>query len=69
MLESQRLAIRSSEIREKLNELSGEETLTEEQRSEVDTLTTEYRDVEAKRRAAIVAEDAEEREAAKADGQ
>ncbi|MYC99464.1 MAG: phage major capsid protein [Gammaproteobacteria bacterium] len=63
------MSIRSSEIREKLNELAGEETLTEEQRSEVDTLTEEYRDVETKRRAAIVAEDAEEREAAKADGQ
>ena len=59
MTKSQKLEIRASEIREKLNELSGAESLTDEQRSEVETLTTEYRDVETRRRAAIVAEDAE----------
>ena len=59
MLGSQKLELRASEIREKLNLLSGTETLTDEQRTEIDTLSTEYRDVETKRRAAIVAEDRE----------
>lgn len=67
MTESQKLELRASEIREKLNELSGVETLTDEQRGEVDTLSTEYRDVETKRRAAIIAEDAEERKASATD--
>ena len=62
MTESQRLTIRSSEIREKLNELTKIESLTAEQRGEIDTLSTEYRDAEAKLRAAIIVEgDAEKR--------
>ena len=56
MTEAQRLQIRSSEIREKLNTLAGTDELTDEQRQEIDTLTTEYRDVEVRMRAAIVAE-------------
>ena len=64
MTASQKLEIRASEIREKLNELSGAGTLTDEQRTEIDGLTVEYRDAEAKRRAAIVAEDVETRKAA-----
>ena len=68
MLASQKLELRASEIREKLNELSGVETLTDEQRTEADTLTGEYRDVETRRRAAIIAEDAETRAATGADG-
>ena len=60
MTVSQKLEIRASEIREKLNELSGLDTLTDEQRTDAEGLTTEYRDVETKRRAAIVAEDVED---------
>ena len=59
MMQSQTMELRASVIREKLNALSGTETLTDDQRAEVDTLSTEYRDVETKRRAAIVAEDLE----------
>ena len=64
MTKAQRLELRASEIREKLNDLSGQDSLTNEQRSEIDTLAAEYRDTEARRRAAIVAEDAEAAEAA-----
>ena len=56
MLQSQKLALRASEIRARLNSLGGEE-LTDETRSELDTLTVEYRDVESKIRAALVSED------------
>ena len=56
MLQSQKLALRASEIRARLNALGGEE-LTDETRSELDTLTGEYRDVESKIRAALVSED------------
>ena len=65
MMQSQTMELRASVIREKLNALSGTETLTDDQRAEVDTLSTEYRDVETKRRAAIVAEDLEATAAAK----
>ena len=64
MLNSQKLTIRSSEIRARLNTLAGIETadLTEENRSEMDKLGTEFADVERQLRAAIVAEtDAEKR--------
>ena len=59
MTKSQKWTVRSSELREKLNGLAGLDTLTDEQRAEVDTLTTEYRDVECRLRAALVAEAAE----------
>ena len=74
MTASQRLEVRASEIRQRLNEISGLEgdAFTDEIRTEADALQVEYRDVETKRRAAIVAEgvketvkegpDAEERE-------
>lgn len=70
MKKSQRLELRASEIRQRLNEISGVEgdDLTDEIRSEADTLQSEYRDVETRRRAAIVAEAEEEREAAEEDG-
>ena len=59
MTASQRLALRASEIRERLNTIAGLEgdALTDEIRSESDGLQTEYRDTESRRRAAIVAED------------
>ena len=56
MTDAQRLAIRSSEIREKLNTLQATESLTDEQRSEMDSLRIEFQDVETRRRAAIALE-------------
>ena len=63
MTNSQRLTVRSSEIRAKLNELSGLDELTDEQRSQIDTLTQEYRDAEAQLRAAVISEGEEEKRA------
>ena len=57
MTESQRLSIRSSEIRARLNELNGVEALTDETRAEMDRLTVEYPDVERRYRAALITED------------
>ena len=59
MTESQRLTVRASEIRQRLNEIAGldGDALTDEIRTEGDKLNTEYRDVETKLRAALVAED------------
>ena len=48
--------MRASEIRQKLNELAAVETLTDEQRTETDKLTVEYKDVETRSRAATIAE-------------
>ena len=58
MTNAQKLEVRASEIRQRLNEISGLEgdKLTDEIRTESDTLQNEYRDTETKRRAAIVAE-------------
>ena len=67
MLESQRLSLRSSEIRQRLNELGGVSDWTDEQREESERLTTEFRDVEARYRAALVTE-SEEREDGGGDG-
>ncbi len=62
MTNLQRLELRASEIRQRLNELSGIETgeLTDETRSEMDTLSVEYADVERQKRAAILAGDTPE---------
>ena len=62
MTKAQRLELRASEIRQRLNELSGIETgeITEEQRGELDALSVEYADVERQRRAAILAGDSPE---------
>ena len=57
MTNSQRLTVRSSEMRARLNELSGMDELSEDARSELDTLTNEYKDVESQLRAAVIAED------------
>ena len=57
MTNSQRLQIRQSEIRERLNELSNPETeLTDETKAELNSLFTEMSDIEPKLRAAILAE-------------
>ncbi len=60
MTNSQRLTLRASEIRQRLNEIAGldGDAMTEEIRQESDRLSTEYADVETRRRAAIIAEDA-----------
>lgn len=65
MTESQKLEIRGSEIRGRLNEISRLEgdALTDAVRAESDRLGQEYRDVEVRRRAAIVAEDVEKQAA------
>ena len=60
MTPRQKLEIRSSEIRQRLNALSGEDELTTETREETDRLVAELGDVETKLRAAIAA--SEERE-------
>ena len=59
----QKLQVRASELRARLNTISGLDELTDEIRSESETLSTEYTDTETKIRAAIVAEgdDAEKR--------
>ena len=57
MLESQKLALKASEIRTRLAELAGFSELTDEQRSELDSLRGEYGDVERRHGAAIIAED------------
>ena len=63
MTTAQKLAIRISEIRSKLNELSGIETLSDEQRGEIDSLSAEYQAKEAQHRAAMVVEADETRAA------
>ena len=60
MRESQRLALRAGEIRTRLVELAGIAELTDDQRGEIDTLRTEYGDVERRHLAALIAEDVPE---------
>ena len=59
MTESQRLELRASEIRGRLNVIAGLEgdALTDDVRGETDRLTSEYGSVETRRRASIIAED------------
>ena len=65
MTNLQKILLRLSEVRERLNEIAGLEgdDLTEEIRGEADALQTEYRDLETRQRAAIVADEGEQREA------
>ena len=58
MTNAQKIALRLSEVRQRLNEVSGLEgdTFTDEVRSEAEGLQVEYRDLETRHRAAIVAE-------------
>ena len=58
MTNAQKIQIRLSEVKERLNEVSGLEgdAFTSEIRTESETLRTEYRDLESRHRAAIVAE-------------
>lgn len=57
---SQKLALRLSEVRQRLNEIAGlqSEQLTDEIRAESESLQTEYRDTDSQWRAAVIAEDA-----------
>ena len=61
MTNSAKLQIRASEIRQRLNTISGLEgaALTDEIKAETGTLAAEYSDVELRMRAAMIAEDAE----------
>ena len=65
MTTAQKLAIRLSEIRQRLNEIAGLEgdAFTDEIRNEADKLTGEYRNAETQHRAAIIAEGEEQRAA------
>ena len=57
------LQLKQSSLREKLNSLIGKDSLTDEERSELESATNEMRDLEPKLRAAIVAQDEENRKA------
>ena len=58
MTNAQRLAVRLSKIRQRLNEIAGldDEGMTDEVRAEADKLTAEYQATETQHRAALVAE-------------
>lgn len=62
MTPKQRAELRASEIRSKLSELGGVETLTDEQRTEIDELRQEYQDTETRIRALAISEDEPESE-------
>ena len=59
MTPKQKLEVRQSERRQRLNELAGLPSLEDAQRTELDTLTAEYADGERQFRAAVIAEDAD----------
>ncbi len=59
MTNSQRLELRASEIRQRLNAIAGMDELSDEVQAESDALTTEYAAVETRKRAALVAESEE----------
>ena len=65
MTNAQRLSVRLSEIRQRLNEVAGLEgdAYTDEIRAENDKLQTEFRDAEGKYRAAVIAEGEAEKRA------
>ena len=56
-----KVALRMSEVRQRLNEIAGlsDGDLTDEVRSEADKLGTEYSDLEVRNRAALVGESTE----------
>ena len=65
MTNAQKLAIRLSEIRQRLNEISGlaDDAMTDEIRAEADKLTGEYKNAETQHRSALIAEGEEQRAA------
>ena len=68
MTNAQKLALKLSEIRQKLNELSGKDSLTDGEQNEMRTLSTEYPTVESRWRASVIAEGDDEAAAAGDDG-
>lgn len=64
MTKAQKLELRRSQVRERLAELADVDGLNDEQRAEVEALTTEYRDIEPRWRAAVIAEDGAAEQAA-----
>ena len=60
MTTAQRLAVRLSEIRQKLNDLSGRDDLSEDEAGELRTLSAEYPRLEERHRAALIAEATDE---------
>ena len=67
MLRSQKLEIKSVEIRGRLSELAGLDSLEEEQRSELKEKTAELRQVEEQRVASLEVETLEGEQAEKRD--
>ncbi|MGA0615562.1 phage major capsid protein [Paracoccus sp. KR1-242] len=63
MLQSKKIQLRQSEIRQQLSELAGKDTPTDDEVRSMDALDKEYRASEVRLRAAMVSEDAERREA------
>ena len=63
MLNSSKIARRQSEIRQSLAEMVGKDELTDDETRSMEGLDTEYRQNEAKYRAALIAEDDERRDA------
>ena len=59
MTESQKLALKLSEQRERLNHLAGLDNPSDDERAELDTLPEQYQTTEAQWRAATLAESAE----------
>ena len=62
MLKSQRLLLEQSEKRQKVNALLGKDSLTDEERAELDTLTTRLQQIETEYRAAVTVEASETQE-------
>ena len=62
MLTHHRLQLRQSEIREKLNNLVAKDSLTDDERSDLETLSNEMRDLEPRLRAALLAQEEANRE-------
>ena len=60
MTTKQTIELRLSKVRSRLNELAGEEKLTDEHRAELDGLESEYGDLERRHRAAILSEGEQE---------
>src|SRR5690606_16068454 len=63
MLESKKIELRRSEVRQQLSTLAAKVEPTEDELRSMDTLDKEYRVLEQRQRAALIAEDEERREA------
>ena len=65
MLESKKIELRRSEVRQQLATLSAKTEPTADELRSMETLSTEYNTLESRYRACLIAEDAERREAGK----